>query len=98
MGDEYLITFSYDSPTDLDTILRQAPFFSCYDSTFGSYEYRSKPSSDTRKMPDITIQIESGGLYFCDHHGEKKVSQDVITYIKNYITQINQTFYMSQYE
>jgi hypothetical protein len=98
MGDEYLIAFRYNSPTDLDKTLRQAPYFSCYNSAFSTYEYRSKPSSDTSAIPDITIQIESDGVYFCDNHGEKNVSQDVISHIKQYITQTNQAFCMKIYE
>ena len=68
MGTEYTLRFQSPSETATETELRRIPGAAVRTKPSLAIEYR-REMSNIEAMPDATVQVEGGGLYFCDHGG-----------------------------
>jgi hypothetical protein len=85
MGIEYEIHFHYDDPQQLDTLLRQAPYFSDSNEDYRLYNYRdphNPPTSELNDVPDVHAAIEPYGIYLCDNGGAREVARQVLEYVQ----------------
>jgi hypothetical protein len=70
MGHEYRISIEPTTADELKNWLRsQGAHFTTFDQKERA-EFRFS-SSDHSKMPDATVMIEEGGVYFCYHGGDR---------------------------
>lgn len=66
MGIEYSIQFNNSNPTEVEKIIGRLAHCP-KKTTETAFEFRANTSSEG--MPDATIMLTSGGLYFCDNGG-----------------------------
>lgn len=65
MGVEYKIRFKHQEKQDVDSLLRALPHFAEFDAEWKMYNYRLPDNPG--QMPNVAMQIEDDGLYFCDY-------------------------------
>jgi hypothetical protein len=85
MGVEYEIRFHYEDPEQLDTLLRQAPYFSDCNEAYRLYNYRdpeNPPTSELNDVPDVHAAIEPYGIYICDNGGAREVARQVLDHVQ----------------
>lgn len=68
MGVEYLITYPAHPAESLQAVL--APLASQWDSSAQAGYFSSVETLAENTMPDASMAIEPGGVYFCDHGGQ----------------------------
>ena len=84
MGKEYLLRFTFQNHARpaLDTLLRETPYFSDYDSDYHLYNFRTQPPLELPQMPDLYAAIEHEGLYVCEFGEDAAVVETVINYLE----------------
>lgn len=66
MGIEYTIRFDAPDTASVEGVLTRLHLVA-EPKPYSGFEYRKDAASPG--MPDATVRIECGGLYFCDHGG-----------------------------
>ena len=67
MGNEYSIRFKSPDHSSIEQALKQFPLH--VESLLEPSKLEFRKTDSHHDMPDASIHIETGGLYFCDHGG-----------------------------
>jgi hypothetical protein len=67
MGIEYRLQFSSSGAEAVAAVLRRLP--AAREASSPSHKFELGPGATERDWPQATVQVEPGGVYFCDHCG-----------------------------